>query len=416
MITVNDSGFRNLKDALGNLEGAQEDIALTKGGEYVFPAGGGLAELQDIILYARQRGDEKVIDLVRPLIGEFYGDSYESLDENYAIPVLAINPVGKEQLATQWIQILPLGEVHTVDGRFLRVTETGLKKMLATWETHKTELVVDYEHNSLNPFAAENPAAGWVESLEIREDGVYAQVRWTARAKGMIEAREYRYISPVVGLDADTDEAVALYSVAITNTPAIDGMQPLAASKTVVVTGAAPAPTSDSSDIVNPNSGDTQMIEALASELGVEATTEAIKEHFVSLKSKVEEQEQELVTATTKLLELASEKAEMEAKAKIDAAIDEGRISESQREFALSLSRESDDLFNQFLSASPEGVHRPPQDVVVTPEALSAAAEAKILDTSNRTELHQHALQLSKKTGIGYAEAVNQILEEARNE
>ena len=112
--------------------------------------------------------------------------------------------------------------------------------MIASWESHKTELVVDYEHNSLNPFVERSPAAGWVEGIELREDGVYALVRWTENARSLIEGREYRYISPVILLDEDTSEAIALHSVALVNTPAIDGMQPLAASSTASNGEAAP--------------------------------------------------------------------------------------------------------------------------------------------------------------------------------
>ena len=91
--------------------------------------------------------------------------------------------------------------------------------------------MVDYEHQTMN--AAENgkpaPAAGWIESLEMEPDGLYATVKWTDAARAFIQADEYRYISPVFTFDPETGAVLELKSAALTNYPALDGMAAVAA-------------------------------------------------------------------------------------------------------------------------------------------------------------------------------------------
>jgi phage I-like protein len=52
-------------------------------------------------------------------------------------------------------------------------------------------------------------------------------VEWTPRAAEYLRNKEYRYLSPVVLVRKSDRRAVRLHSVALTNTPAIDGMVPL---------------------------------------------------------------------------------------------------------------------------------------------------------------------------------------------
>ena len=68
------------------------------------------------------------------------------------------------------------------------------------------EFVIDYEHQTV--LSADNgqpaPAAGWAARVEWRDGlGLFAaDIRWTDRARAMLAAGEYRYISPVLVSDA----------------------------------------------------------------------------------------------------------------------------------------------------------------------------------------------------------------------
>lgn len=92
------------------------------------------------------------------------------------------------------------------------------------------DLVLDYEHQTLT--GGEAPAAAWFD-LAIRDGMLYAtNVRWTDRAKKMVENGEYRYVSPVFkhnALDKETGQTVrmAVFNAALTNEPFLDELPPL---------------------------------------------------------------------------------------------------------------------------------------------------------------------------------------------
>ena len=139
------------------------------------------------------------------------------------------------------IQLFPAGEFSARDGRpgtlkgvkakAWTLTFDDAAAVIARWRQRETPLVVDYEHQTIN--AAENgkpaPAAGWIESLEAGPDGLYATVKWTDAARAFIQADEYRYISPVFSFDPETGAVLELKSAALTNYPALDGMDAVTA-------------------------------------------------------------------------------------------------------------------------------------------------------------------------------------------
>jgi phage I-like protein len=127
-----------------------------------------------------------------------------------------------------WIRLLPLGRVELADHRepFV-VDETSLKSMVAAFRSRGVDLVIDYEHQSLNGERA--PAAGWIKDLEDRPDGLWARVDWTQQARDYLEKKEYRYFSPVLRLDPETRKPLTLMHVGLTNVPAINHLPPLVA-------------------------------------------------------------------------------------------------------------------------------------------------------------------------------------------
>lgn len=136
------------------------------------------------------------------------------------------------------IQLLPAGEFRSSDGRpkdvpAWRIDAGIAAALIAEVEARANRLVLDYEHQTL--LSADNgqpaPAAGWFKKLEWREgDGLYAiDVQWTERAAAMIAAGEYLYLSPVFSYDKKTGAVLRLVNAALTNNPALDGMDAVAA-------------------------------------------------------------------------------------------------------------------------------------------------------------------------------------------
>jgi phage I-like protein len=128
----------------------------------------------------------------------------------------------------EWIRVLPRGAVELSDHREpFMVDQASLLSMAADFRSRGVDLVIDYEHQSLQGERA--PAAGWIKELEARDDGLWARVDWTRQARDYLEKKEYRYFSPVLRLDPATRRPLALLHVGLTNVPAIKHLPPLVA-------------------------------------------------------------------------------------------------------------------------------------------------------------------------------------------
>jgi len=123
-----------------------------------------------------------------------------------------------------WIQLIPAGTFSGRDGRgpYHAGDEKSVRQIAdLTRQYHgTTDIVIDYEHQTRN--ALENgkpaPAAGWIKSVEARNDGLFGRVEWTAAAATAIRAKEYRYLSPVYFHGKD-GKIFALQNAALTNAP-----------------------------------------------------------------------------------------------------------------------------------------------------------------------------------------------------
>lgn len=124
--------------------------------------------------------------------------------------------------APEYIKVLPLGYISSTKGDFLVDNESF--RMMKDYMAHRAiDIVIDYEHQTLKN--AEAPAGGWIKELLLKNDGIFAKVEWTEKAKAYLKNKEYRYLSPVVMVRKKDKKALQLHSAALTNTPAINGMQ-----------------------------------------------------------------------------------------------------------------------------------------------------------------------------------------------
>ncbi|MCP2041773.1 phage I-like protein [Neisseria sp. HSC-16F19] len=133
------------------------------------------------------------------------------------------------------IQLFPAGEFRANDGRpadapCWRMTAALAAPLVTALNSRPVRLMVDYEHQTL--YAASNgqpnPASGWLGRFEwVEGRGLFAEVEWTAAAKKRIAEGEYRYISPMFQYLPNGD-ITALLPPALTNTPALDDLDPVA--------------------------------------------------------------------------------------------------------------------------------------------------------------------------------------------
>src|SRR5471032_106547 len=147
--------------------------------------------------------------------------------------VLAVAACSSALSTGNELQLLPAGQFSARDGRPSDAPSWNIDAALAqvlidAAAARTTPYVIDYEHQTLLAKKTGNPApaAGWFSTLEWRDGvGLFAvDVTWNGRAKAMIASGEYKFASPVIGYDKGTGAVTALYMAAITNDPAIDGM------------------------------------------------------------------------------------------------------------------------------------------------------------------------------------------------
>lgn len=131
--------------------------------------------------------------------------------------------------------LIPAGRFRAADGRPAGLPGWNLTAELATRliearQARGTSIVIDWEHATLHRAkkGEEAPAAGWIEPehLAWREGVGVVALRsfWTPRAAAQLEAKEYRYGSPVFSFDPVTGDVTGLHSFALTNDPGLDGI------------------------------------------------------------------------------------------------------------------------------------------------------------------------------------------------
>jgi len=141
-------------------------------------------------------------------------------------------PKGKEKEVV--VVVAVVGEWHGHDMGSFKITADDLENMRANAEAQKTDVVIDYEHQTL--YGGQAPAAGWISKLEVKDNELLGTVTWTSKATKHIKEGEYKYLSPVYAFnsrDPKTDAYIGLklHSVALTNTPFMDELGEVKANK-----------------------------------------------------------------------------------------------------------------------------------------------------------------------------------------
>ncbi len=138
--------------------------------------------------------------------------------------------------AAEWIMVLPAGAggtIATVDTRGpFRVADF---KKLASESLHAAGGRIPIDENHATDLAAPNgapsPARGWATEFEVRSDGIYARVEWSATGAQLMGERAYRYISPALSCDRQNN-VLRILRASLTNTPNLRGMAALHSTET----------------------------------------------------------------------------------------------------------------------------------------------------------------------------------------
>jgi phage I-like protein len=141
-----------------------------------------------------------------------------------------------DKLPTEF-RLFKMGDNTSTKGTF-RLTAASMARCLATRRHADGRSPIDFDHQITHGFFGETPAAGWFK-LQGRADGLYAvEVEWTPKGAQALRDRTWRYTSPTFLLSSgatenDPPEVVEIVACALTNVPALDNIEPIAASETM---------------------------------------------------------------------------------------------------------------------------------------------------------------------------------------
>ena len=284
-----------------------------------------------------------------------------------AIALSLSDDTGQDK-ASGRIQLFPAGTFAARDGRpgnlrgvnatSWRLTAQDAEAVIAHWQRTATPLVVDYEHQT--QLAAQNgrpaPAAGWITSLEWEEGrGLFAGVDWTDKARAHIRAEEYRYISPVFAFDRQSGAVLRLICAALTNHPALDGMDAASATftyeeppmKQILAALGLPETADEAAALAALT---TLRQERDSAKAQAEAAPDPQKFVAMATFSAVQQEAAQLRDEVAKLKNEAQAAA---LKDDIEAALKDGRLTAATKGWAESLAKTAPDALKAYLAAQP---------------------------------------------------------------
>jgi len=130
-----------------------------------------------------------------------------------------------EGKAPTWLELIPAanaeGNITGRDGRTWVWDTTAQRDVLNEYTRRGVDIALDWEHATQHRAAngEEAPAAGWIDTLELRNGALMGRVQWTPRGREQVQNREYRYVSPVFDYIPDSKRIARMVSVGLTNTP-----------------------------------------------------------------------------------------------------------------------------------------------------------------------------------------------------
>jgi phage I-like protein len=144
----------------------------------------------------------------------------------------------------KWNQLFPLGERFRRDFPDGKVNFTAdyFNTMLGNWtRAGKPALPVDFFHRGPSYEEGRNVdkvAAGWIEDLQLRDDGLWGLIKWTDDARDLILADKLRYLSPMFAhnaIDRKTGklQGPTLAGAGLLNDPFLQDLPAVAASENV---------------------------------------------------------------------------------------------------------------------------------------------------------------------------------------
>lgn len=283
-------------------------------------------------------------------------------------------------------------------------TADDADRIISEFNRRAKDIVIDYEHQSIQ--GSEAPAAGWISALKKNAEGLIAIVKnWTDKGADYLSKGEYRYFSPVIF--RQNGMMRSLHSVALTNHPAIHGLDALVASD--VLNTSSPIHQPKGTTNMDPlrqiaavfnvpapetSDGEPAFIAALLETCRTFAATAAQAETFLrenncpdfdSMMVKIKG----MIPAETHA-ELTEKLRQYEAEKAVEQAFADRKLTEVQRPWALRYAQENLTAFSDFIAKSP---------AIVPGGAGSLNLGSKITHASDTLSLSDIQVRLLRASG-----------------
>lgn len=312
-----------------------------------------------------------------------------------------------EGRAPEWIQLFPRGpELRAVPGDDREFRLDDPEAVAAASMRSGLDLPIDWEHARMHAKPGKRiETAGWINRMEVRDGVLVGRVDWTDDGRKSVEAKQYRYFSPVFMRSA-ARQVLSVIHGGLVNDPAFV-MPALASSASRQEEGM--------NEILK------QILAVLA--LGDEATAEQALEACKALKAKADAQpslanfvpradydaaKSRADTAEAKVAELEGASLEADIKRELDAAEKAGKITPAtRRDYFEAQCRKPGGLeeFRKFVKEAPKMLE--PSGISGNPPGASSAGfqsseEAKIAKAFGRDSafLDKHAPR-TQTQGVG---------------
>ncbi|MBJ3783406.1 phage protease [Devosia sediminis] len=292
---------------------------------------------------------------------------------------VAALPYGEDKAV--WNKLVPAGTFKARDGRgpFHAGGKSEMEAILARTMEYAggTELMIDYDHQSflsaVKGVGGTAKAAGWIKKLEVREDGIWGLIEWTALAARSIKRNEYRYLSPSFSNDK-AGNIHTIFNAGLLNMPAMDLVAVAAGAdlstptepdmKTIAKALGLEETASEDAILaaINAQAADRTRVLTTAG-LKPEATTDELVTTLSVLKTasagKTEVDPTKFVPidqVTALQDEVTTLKADIlggKAEAAVDDAIEKGKLLPALRDWGLQLFKSSQEQFTAFIDKAP---------------------------------------------------------------
>lgn len=231
-------------------------------------------------------------------------------------------PFAAGDAVPEWINLLPAGEVRTVDGRG-PYTVASMAAVAAASLQDGDKLALDENHATDKGavLGLPAPARGWIVALEARDDGLWGKVDWTPTGRQLMEDKAYKGVSPAILHDAKNRVARVLRA-SLTNTPNLQGLVSLHSengpmdwkAKLIELLG------------LDSNADDAAIEAALAAKMAAPADKTALCAADVLALPQVVALQAQIGDLTNTIATLTDGQARQKAEAYVDAAIRSGRV------------------------------------------------------------------------------------------